>query len=140
MQSDSELVKVALAGDREAYAALFRRHEPSVLAAALAVLGNYHTAQDAAQDAFVTAYQKLGSLRSGSSFGPWICRIARHQAIRMRCQMLRLAGLEPTRRAQAPSNGEIDEVNRRLLRAVLRLPKHERTVVMYYYFEDRSVR
>jgi len=56
MESDAELVKVALNGDRQAYGELFRRHERSVLAIALGILGDYHAAQDIAQNAFVTAY------------------------------------------------------------------------------------
>jgi len=141
MQSDSELVRVALGGSRQAYAELFRRHERSVLAVALAVLGNYHAAQDAAQDAFVTAYQKLGGLRTGSSFGAWVCRIARRQALRVRQQIRRAADAEPPagEPLEAPNNGEITETNRQLLDAVMRLPKHERVVVMLRYFDDRSV-
>ncbi|MBN1360637.1 MAG: RNA polymerase sigma factor [Sedimentisphaerales bacterium] len=141
MQSDSELVQVALGGDREAYAVLFRRHERSVLAVALAVLGDYHAAQDAAQEAFVAAYRNLGGLRIGSSFGPWVCKIARRQALRIRKQAHRAAENEPpaVEPSEAPSNGEVDEANRRLLDAVMRLPRHERIVVMLHYFDDRPV-
>jgi predicted RNA polymerase sigma factor len=81
VQSDSELVQAVLAGDRRAYERLFERHERSVLAAALAVLGNYHAAQDVAQEAFVKAYRSLGGLRKKSSFGPWVRKIARREAI-----------------------------------------------------------
>ncbi len=79
--SDSELVRIALSGDRQAYGRLFERHERSVLAAALAVLGNYHTAQDVTQETFVIAYTRLGSLRKRASFGAWARKIARHEAI-----------------------------------------------------------
>lgn len=82
-QSDSELVKAVLNGDRDAYGCLFERHERSVQAVALAVLGDYHAAQDAVQESFVTAFKKMGALRKGSSFGPWVRRIARREAIRM---------------------------------------------------------
>ncbi len=141
MQSDSELVRVTLGGNRQAYAELFRRHERSVLAVAVAVLGDYHAAQDAAQEAFVTAYQKLAGLRTGSSFGPWVCRIARCQALRIRRQGRRIANAEPSvvQPPEASNNGEIDETNRQLLDAVMRLPKHERVVVMLRYFDDRPV-
>jgi len=141
-QSDSELVKAVLNGNRDAYGCLFDRHERSVQAAALAILGDYHAAQDAVQESFVTAYRKLGALRKGSSFGPWIRKIARRQAIRTGRSMLqRKNARQLAMRANAASNdGRIDEPNRRLLDAVMCLPKHERVVVMLRYFDNHSTR
>ena len=52
MKSDSKLVKAVLKGDRHAYGCLFKRHERSVQAVALGILGDYHAAQDAVQEAF----------------------------------------------------------------------------------------
>lgn len=142
MQSDAELVKIALNGDRQAYGELFRRHERSVLAVALAVLGEYHSAQDVAQDAFVTGYQRLGELRIRSSFGPWVRQIARHEAIKIIRQTRRNRNVQyPGPQAGRPSNdGTIDEANRQLLNAVMQLPKHERVVIMLRYFEGHSVK
>lgn len=142
MKSDADLVRAALKGDRQAYGELFQAHERSVLAVALAILGDYHRAQDVAQDAFVTAYCRLAELRIRSSFGPWVRQIARHEAIQTvrrarRNQNVPLA--EP--QADPPSdNGTIDEANRQLLEAVMKLPKHERAVVMLRYFEGHSVK
>ncbi len=55
MASDAELVTAARDGDREAFGELVRRYERAVRATALGVLGNYHAADDAAQEAFVAA-------------------------------------------------------------------------------------
>ena len=81
MQSDGDLVERALMGDRSAYGELFRRYERSVLAVALSVLSDFHAAQDVSQETFVMAYEKLPALRRGSSFGVWVQRIARNEAI-----------------------------------------------------------
>jgi len=142
MESDAELVKVALNGDRQAYGELFRRHERSVLAIALGILGDYHAAQDIAQSAFVTAYCRLAELRIRSSFGPWVRQIARHEAIQAIRQTQRGRNAEfPGPRISGPANdGTIDDANRQLLDAVMRLPKHERAVVMLRYFEGHSVK
>ena len=83
MKSDAELVALVLQGDRQTYTALFHRHERSVLAVALAVLGDYHLAQDVVQEAFVTAYEKLACLRTPQSFGAWVRKIARRKALDM---------------------------------------------------------
>ncbi len=142
MISDSKLVKAVLNGDRHAYGCLFERHERSVQAVALGVLGDYHAAQDAAQEAFVTAYRKLGGLRKGSSFGPWVRKIAKREAIRIgRKVQQRKETKQIVTQADVVSNdGSIDEPNRKLLNAVMRLPKHERVVIMLRYFDDHSTK
>jgi len=141
-QSDSKLVKAVLNGNRQAYGCLFERHERSVQAVALAVLGDYHAAQDVVQESFVTAYRKLGGLRKGSSFGPWIRKIAKHQAIQI-CRSMSKVNDARQREIEASSvsnDGRIDEPNRMLLEAVMRLPKHERVVIMLRYFDGHSTK
>lgn len=142
IRSDSKLVKAVLNGDRQSYGCLFERYERSVQAVALEVLGDYHAAQDAVQEAFVTAYRKLGGLRKGSSFGPWVREIARRQAIRTGRKMQQR---KETRQIIAQTdvvsnNGRIDEPNHKLLNALMRLPKHERTVIMLRYFDNHSTK
>lgn len=138
-QSDSKLVKAVLNGNREAYGCLFERHERSVQAVALAVLGDYHAAQDVVQESFVTAYSKLGGLRKGSSFGPWIRKIAKHQAIRSMLQVNN-AKQRVIEASSVSNDGRIDEPNRMLLEAVMRLPRHERVVIMLRYFDGHSTK
>ncbi len=142
MQSDAELVRVILNGDRQAYGRLFERHERSVLAVVLAVLRDYHAAQDVSQDAFVKAYATLGSLRKGSSFGPWVREIARREAIdiRRRVDRRRTVALPAQETDEPPNDGHIDEQNRLLLDAVMRLPGHEQEVIMLRYFEGHAVK
>ena len=142
VQSDSELVHRALNGDREAYGRLFERHERSVLAVGLAVLGNYHAAQDVAQEAFVKAYQSLGDLRQRASFGPWVREIARREALAIRRRTRQECRVElPVAAQGSPCNdGTLDEQNRLLLEAITRLPRHEQDVLMLYYFEGHPVK
>ena len=142
MPSDSQLIKAVLKGDSQAYVPLYERYERTVLAIALSVLKDHHAAQDATQEVFVQAYQKLGDLRKQTSFGPWLCRIARNESIKMLhirnkrkiTERLVLESSNPS------SNGKLDEANSLLIDAVMRLPKQERTVVMSYYFDGHPVK
>ena len=43
------------------------------------MLGDFHTAEDAAQNAFLAAFQNLSSLRRRAAFGAWMLKIARRQ-------------------------------------------------------------
>ena len=81
MRSDAETVGAVLAGQRQAFADLVRRHEGAVHAVAMGVLRDHHAAQDVCQDTFVAAYRKLAALRDPASFGSWIAAMARNQAL-----------------------------------------------------------
>ena len=136
MQSDAELVGTVLAGDREAFAALVHRYRQPACAAAAQVLKDRHAAQDAAQEAFVTAYRKLGTLRRASAFGPWVVKMARRQAIDMARQRRATVPLESQDDPPDERNdGRLDETSQRLLSAVMSLPRQERVAVMLRYFD-----
>lgn len=141
MKSDAELVAAVLRGDRKTYAALFQRHERSVLAVALAVLRDHHLAQDIVQEAFVTAYEKLASLRSPASFGAWVRKIARHEALDVaRDRRTRVAGNVPQARSDPSCDGDPDEAQQQLLTAILSLPRHEQVALTLHYFEGHPVK
>jgi len=74
--TDAALVLLVLAGDQSAYEILVQRHRNTVLSAAASVLHDRTLAEDAAQEAFLSAWLKLDLLRDGEKFGAWVRRIA----------------------------------------------------------------
>jgi len=74
--SDEMLVAAHLRGDREAFAALVRRHERRVYGLCLRVLGNREDAEDATQEAFLAALRHAASFRRTAAFSTWLYRIA----------------------------------------------------------------
>jgi len=79
--SDLDLVRLAQAGDADAFGELVERNRRAVFRAALAALGSPAEADDVAQDAFVIAYRKLGSFRGEAAFRTWILAIAWRKAL-----------------------------------------------------------
>lgn len=79
-KTDEELVMLSLARDDAAFETLVRRWERAVSGAAFYVTRNRCLAEDAAEDAFVSAWMKLDTLHDPSKFGGWVCRIARNRA------------------------------------------------------------
>lgn len=75
------LVAAARAGDREAFGRLVEWHEGVVLRTAMAALGRREDAEDVAQEAFVIAWQKLGSFRGDATFRTWILTIVWRRAL-----------------------------------------------------------
>jgi RNA polymerase sigma-70 factor, ECF subfamily len=72
---DDELIRTAQKGDRQAFDALVRRYDRSVLRLALHMLGNEQDAQDVHQEAFLKAYRHLSNFRFECSFYTWLYRI-----------------------------------------------------------------
>jgi len=86
---DLELVRRAQAGDVAAFGELVERNRRAVFRAALAAVGSATEADDVAQDAFVTAFQKLGGFRGEASFKTWLLSITWRKAIDRRKSMTR---------------------------------------------------
>ena len=139
MPSTEQLVKATQAGETSAFAELVRRYERAVIITAHSVLGDFHLAQDAAQEAFTYAHSMLNQLRSAASFGPWLLRIARRRAIR----------LQRKRGAERTGTNGIDRAAREacnwmepyaaVAREIARLPEHERIIVVMRYLDGCSV-
>ena len=70
-----ELVEAARRGDRDAFDALVRQEVAGVYRTALAILGSAADAEEATQDAFVSAWRNLRSLREPERFDAWFGRI-----------------------------------------------------------------
>jgi len=87
--TDADLVARALAGDSAAFGELVDRHRAAVFRAARASLSSHADVEDAAQEAFVTAYQRLDSFRGQASFKTWLLTIAWHHAINRRRSLVR---------------------------------------------------
>lgn len=80
-QKDGTTIEAVLAGDRDAYGELVRRHSRMLFRLAFRMTGNEADADDVVQDAFLKAYQKLATFESRADFGTWIYRIAVHCAL-----------------------------------------------------------
>jgi RNA polymerase sigma-70 factor (ECF subfamily) len=78
---DLELVRRAQAGDVAAFGELVERNRRAVFRAALAAVGSAAEADDVAQEAFVTAFQKLDGFRGEASFKTWLLTITWRKAI-----------------------------------------------------------
>lgn len=79
--ADAALVARALAGSDAAFGRLVERHQAAVRAFLRRVMGAARTeADDVAQDAFVSAWSSLRSLRDPAGFRAWLCGIAWRKA------------------------------------------------------------
>jgi RNA polymerase sigma factor (sigma-70 family) len=78
---DMDLVRRARKGDLGAYDELVRRYQERIYATIYHMTSNHEDANDLAQEAFIKAFQALGSFKGGSSFYTWVYRIAVNKTI-----------------------------------------------------------
>jgi len=74
-EDDLQCIERALRGDTRAFEQLYRRHAGRVYALCLRMTGDPALAEELAQDAFVRAWEKLGSFRGDAQFGTWLHRL-----------------------------------------------------------------
>lgn len=75
IETDLELVQQSQAGDLEAFNRLVELYQNGVYGLCYRLLGGKEAAEDATQEAFISAFTHLDSFRQGS-FKSWIMRIA----------------------------------------------------------------
>lgn len=80
-KTDTELIAECLQGRTDAFGQLVTRYQERLLGTLVTMLGSAEDARDVAQDAFVQAYQKLGSFRGQSAFYSWLFRIALNSSV-----------------------------------------------------------
>ena len=78
---EAEWIAAAKKGDQDAFAALVRQYEKRVFALTTRLCGNAEDAQEAAQEAFLAAWQGLQFFRGESSFSTWLYRLVSNACV-----------------------------------------------------------
>ena len=78
--TDFELVERAQGGDSDAFGVLVERHHRAALRAAVAALGAADEADDAVQEAWIAARDRLAGFRGDAAFRTWLLAIVWHKA------------------------------------------------------------
>jgi RNA polymerase sigma factor (sigma-70 family) len=72
---DESLVAAAQAGSTEAFSRLVDRHQQALRAFLRRACGDWATADDLAQEVFLTAWSRIDRLKAGASVRAWLCGI-----------------------------------------------------------------
>ncbi len=134
--SDEELVALVVATqDNNAFGELVRRHQGLIRGMMARMSRNRALAEDLAQDAFIRAFQKIGSFSGTGSFKSWLCKIAYNEFL------MAARKRKATDKAMEKFRGEVDDTEMPrdmgnvvdLDRALATLKDDERTAVVLCY-------
>jgi RNA polymerase sigma factor (sigma-70 family) len=132
----------ALADRHESFTELVAHFQDIAFGWAYAVLKDFHMAEEASQEAFITVWRELASLRQPEAFPAWLQRIVLTACNRLtRGQYVIFAPLEDA--ASVPVNADDPEsytwrieIPRGLCAALKMLPEHERLVTVLFYLAE----
>jgi RNA polymerase sigma-70 factor, ECF subfamily len=135
------LVERVQQGDTEAYAVLVRRHLPRGHRIAWRVLRHREDAEDAVQEAFLRALERIEQCERGRPFGPWFFRIVATTAINRQRSAKRRETDELTETEQSESVTPSDFATASVLQdevsaALATLPAMQRQLIELVTYED----
>jgi len=87
-----QVVAAAQAGDEASIAVLVSASHPHVQRFAYALCASEQDAQDAAQEALIVLFRKIGTLRAAAALSSWMFQIVRNECIRRAQAAVRRAG------------------------------------------------
>jgi RNA polymerase sigma-70 factor (ECF subfamily) len=131
-------VESACRGDMNALAGLYERYYAALVWVAYSVLLDRGLAEDAAQQAFATAYGKIRSLRRPDRFGSWLATICRNTAQDMARARRREAALQKHAAGEVRMASDSDGFDKAVKEAVDSLPAMYREVVVLHYYSGMS--
>lgn len=144
-QDDEDLAAIrrCLEGDGSAFEPVVVRYQRVLFTVAVRILGNRDDANDAAQNAFVKAYEKLATFDANRRFFSWLYRILVNECINLRRKRHRHEDVGDHESYLAGPASPADVVERRETRvrvqaAVLALPMQYREVVVLRHFAGLS--
>ncbi|WP_027343117.1 RNA polymerase sigma factor [Hamadaea tsunoensis] len=128
--ASAQLVAAARDGHIESLTTLVAHTHPHVLRFAHTLCATPQDAEDAAQEALLILFRKVGTLRSITALSSWMFRIVRNECLRR----LRRPGLDElvdTGIAESPEDDVIRQLEaERVARAIATLPDIQRRVLI----------
>lgn len=138
---ERDLIRAAARGDGDAFETLMTPYERKIYCLCLRMMGSAHDGEDAAQEAMIRIWQKIGQYREEASFSTWVYRVtasACTDALRRRSRTaqpsldaLREQGFDAADGAPTPEEAaQTGEERRAMARAVASVPEGMRSVFL----------
>ncbi len=125
-------------GDAESFGALYERYYAAMTWLAYSILLDRDLAEDAAQQAFVTACENLTDLRDVNRFSSWLARICRNEAHQLIRNRKRRTSCEQANPGQTKMQNHDDNQSDRVKAAIDQLPPIYREIIILHYYSRMS--
>lgn len=145
--NERKLLEAAQNGDQQAYGVLIRQNQKRLFRFVYGILGNFDSAEDIVQEAFIKGWEAIKTFRPGYAFYPWISTIARNltynwirrEERKESLEKIQEKGFDPESPELGPLEKLLDsEGSKKLHKAIQALPVEFRTVFVMRQFEQMS--
>ena len=145
---EAQWITEAKTGDKDAFANLVEKYQKPVYSVCYRMLGTPTAAEDAAQEAFIRAYQALDRYDPDRSFATWILSIASNYSIdQLRKKKVTILSMDnekygwmaPPDPGPSPEKTILDKEKQALVQGILaELPETDRAAVILQFWHDYS--
>ncbi len=132
--AEIQIIQAARRGDAEAFGTLYQRYYATMVWLAYSILLDRNLAEDAAQQAFVKACEKLADLKRVDRFGAWLTQICRNEAyhlIRQRRRSMPQQACESMAATESVADGRDLGMVKEAIDQLA--PMYREIVVLHYY-------
>lgn len=145
MLAEEDIIRKVKEGDMKAFEQLFELYKRSAKQLAYMITGSLADSEDVVQEAFIQCYRKISQLKELPLFQSWFYRILTRIAWKYCKYHKEVQPVEKIAEADImegiPANSAADRILKNeeselLYRAISRLDKKQRTVIVLYYYND----
>lgn len=144
-KNDAWYIERVLKGDTQYFSYFVEKYKDIVYSIAFKVLRNREDAEEMAQESFVKAFKSLHTFKGDAKFSTWLYRITYNNCIsELRKKKMKFVSTDDVQISDEAEEMNLDGIpaeNRsKYVKAALeKLPEDEYTLILLYYFEDKSV-
>jgi RNA polymerase sigma-70 factor (ECF subfamily) len=144
-KNDTWYIERVLKGDTQYFSYFVEKYKDIVYSIAFKVLRNREDAEEMAQESFVKAFKSLHTFKGDAKFSTWLYRITYNNCIsELRKKKMKFVSTDDVQISDEAEEMNLDGIpaeNRsKYVKAALeKLPEDEYTLILLYYFEDKSV-
>jgi RNA polymerase sigma-70 factor (ECF subfamily) len=144
-KNDTWYIERVLKGDTQYFSYFVDKYKDIVYSIAFKVLRNREDAEEMAQESFVKAFKSLHTFKGDAKFSTWLYRITYNNCIsELRKKKMKFVSTDDVQISDEAEEMNLDGIpaeNRsKYVKAALeKLPEDEYTLILLYYFEDKSV-
>lgn len=148
MSNEAQWIADARTGDKEAFSRLVEKYQKPVFSVCYRMLGTPTAAEDAAQEAFIRAFQALDRYDPERSFATWLLSIASNYSIdQIRKRKVTILSMDnekygwmvPPDPGPSPERAALEKEKQALVQSLLaELSEMDRAAVILQFWHDYS--
>jgi RNA polymerase sigma-70 factor, ECF subfamily len=142
--NDGQLIKEAIAGNREALTTLVELYKDISFNIALSIVRDREDAKDIVQESFIRVLKNVERFRNRSAFSTWLYRIVYNESLRHLEKLKRRLMLDVKEYKSVYGFDDDDQIHDARYTAVLeqieKLTDKERHLIMFFYLGEKSIK